>query len=112
MLVHAGSTVTFALRVRNIAEDSALNVRVCDALPHGLTVASAPGFKLRGRTLCKAIGTLKVLTAKTLRFTVRVGPNAALRTTNTATADARNSRTVRARATIRVLPSPPPAVTG
>ena len=112
-LVHAGATVTFALRVRNIAEDSALNVRVCDALPHGLTVASAPGFKLRGRTLCKAIGTLKVLTAKTLRFTVRVGSKAALRTTNTATADARNSRTVRARATIRVLPSPPPpAVTG
>jgi large repetitive protein len=112
-LVHAGATVTFALRVRNIAEDSALNVRVCDRLPHGLTVASAPGFMLRGRTLCKAIGTLKVLTAKTLRFTVRVGSKAALRTTNTATADARNSRTVRARATIRVLPSPPPpAVTG
>ena len=112
-IVHAGANVAFALRVRNVAEDSALNVRVCDALPRGLTVVSAPGFKVRGRTLCKALGTLKVLTARTLRFTVRVGSGAAPRTTNTATADARNSRTVRARATIRVLPSPPPpAVTG
>ena len=112
-IVHAGAKVAFALRVRNVAEDSALNVRVCDTLPRGLTVVSAPGFKVRGGTLCKTLGTLKVLTARTLRFTVRVGSSAAPRTTNTATATARNSRTVRARATIRVRPSPPPpAVTG
>jgi large repetitive protein len=103
--VRAGAAVTFALRVRNPTEISALRVRVCDALPRGLSVASAPGFKVRGRTVCKSIGTLKVRAAKTLRFSVRVGRGAPSRITNVATADGSNTRSARARARIRVLPS-------
>jgi uncharacterized repeat protein (TIGR01451 family) len=102
-----GSTVTFHLRVANIAEDSALNVRVCDTLPRGLTVASAPGFRLRGRTLCATPARLKVLTSKTLRFTARVSAGAPFRITNAASARARNAATVRARATIHVTAPPP-----
>jgi large repetitive protein len=109
-LVLHGATVTFSLRVKNITEVSALKVRVCDTLPHGLSVASAPGFKLSGRRVCKSLGTLKVLAARTVRFTARVGPGAPARITNTATATAGNAATVQARARVRVAPSP--AVTG
>jgi large repetitive protein len=109
-MVIQGGMVTFTLRVKNVTEVSALKVRVCDTLPHGLAVVSAPGFKVSGRTACKSVGTLKVLATKTVRFTARVGPGAASRVTNTATATASNARTVHARARIRVVPSP--AVTG
>jgi uncharacterized repeat protein (TIGR01451 family) len=109
-VVSPGATVTFSLRVRNITEVSALKVRVCDTLPGGLTVASAPGFEVRGRTVCEAIGSLKVLSAKTLRFSANVSPGAPTIITNAATATASNARMVRARARIRVVP--PPSVTG
>jgi uncharacterized repeat protein (TIGR01451 family) len=105
-----GATVTFSLRVRNITEVSALKVRVCDTLPHGLAVASAPGFKVHGRTLCASVGTLRVLAAKTLRFTARVARGAASHVTNTAVATAGNASRVRADARIQVMP--PPSVTG
>jgi uncharacterized repeat protein (TIGR01451 family) len=109
-MVSPGATVTFSLRVRNITEVSALKVRVCDTLPRGLAIASAPGFKVSGRTLCASVGTLRVLAAKTLRFIARVGPGAASGVTNTATASASNASGVRAHARIQV--APPPSVTG
>lgn len=109
-VVSPGATVTFSLRVRNITEVSALKVRVCDTLPHGLAVASAPGFKVHGRTLCTSVGTLRALAAKTLRFTARVGSGAVPGVTNTATATASNASGVRAHARIQVVP--PPSVTG
>ena len=109
-VVIRGATVTFTLRVKNLTEVSALKVRVCDTLPRGLAVDSAPGFKVSGRTVCKSVGTLRVLGTKTLRFTARVGPGAASRVTNTATATANNASGARARARIQVVPAP--AVTG
>jgi len=109
-VVSPGATVTFSLRVRNTTEVSALNVRVCDTLPRELAVASAPGFKVHGRTLCASVGTLRVLAAKTLRFTARVGPGAASGVTNTATATASNASGVRAHTRIQVVPLP--SVTG
>jgi hypothetical protein len=95
--------------VKNLTEVSALNVRVCDTLPSGLTVASAPGFSMHGNTLRQAIGTLKVLAAGSLSFTARVTASVSSLLTNRATAIPRNARTVRARARITVglgLPSP------
>jgi large repetitive protein len=111
--VTAGSTVAFTLRVSNVTEVSALKVRVCDTLPRGLAVTSAKGFRVRGRTLCAAVGTLKALASKSLHFTARVGSGAPSRIRNTATASARNVRRVGARATIHVAPPPlSPTVTG
>jgi len=107
-----GSTVAVTLRVANITEVSALKVRVCDTLPTGLTVASAPGFHVTGRNLCKSIGTLQPVASKTLRFIVRVGAVAGSRLTNHATATASNARTVRARAVVRVTAPPPPSGKG
>jgi uncharacterized repeat protein (TIGR01451 family) len=109
--VQTGATVTFNLRVKNITEVSALHVRVCDTLPSGLTVASAPGFSVHGNTLCEAVGTLKVLAAKTLSFTARVAAGGSSVLTNHATATGSNARAVRASARVTVSPSPP-AVTG
>jgi uncharacterized repeat protein (TIGR01451 family) len=103
-----GSTVTFTLHVANITEVSALKVKVCDTLPTGLTVASAPGFSVRGRRLCTSPSSLGVLASKTLRFTALVGSGAPSRVTNIATAAASNAATVRARATINVVIPPPP----
>jgi uncharacterized repeat protein (TIGR01451 family) len=110
--VQAGSTTTFTLRIANVAENSALNVRVCDSLPRGLTAASAPGFRVRGRSLCASIGTLKVLRAKTLRYTVRVSSSARGRLRNAATATASNAHRVRARASVIVTVPRPPSFTG
>ncbi len=109
-VVVQGATVTFTLQVKNITEVSALKVRVCDTLPHGLSVASAQGFKVRGRTLCAGLGTLKTLAARTLRFSARVGAGAPSRVTNTATVTAGNASAARARARIQIVRSP--SVTG
>ena len=108
--VQNGGTVTFRLRVMNLTEVSALNVRVCDTLPAGLTIASAPGFSVHGSTLCTAIGTLKVLVSKTVSFTAHVTAGGPSVLTNDATATARNAEAVRARAGVTVTPAP--AVTG
>lgn len=107
-----GSTVAVRLRVTDTAEVSALKVRLCDTLPAGLAVVSAPGFQVRGRTLCRSIGTLKPVSSKTLDFTVRVVAGAGSRLTNHATATANNARTVRARAAVRVTAPPPPSGKG
>lgn len=109
-VVVQGATVTFTLHVKNITEVSALKVRVCDTLPHGLSLAAARGFKVQGRTLCAGIGKLDAIASKTLRFTARVGTGAPSRITNTATVTGANVKAVHARAAIRVTPAP--AVTG
>ena len=108
-IVIAGARVRFILRVRNTDEDSALKVKLCDTLPHGLTVVSAPGFKAHGRKLCASVGTLHPLASATVRFTARVQPGAPSHITNTATATASNARAASARAHVRVV-APPPAV--
>jgi large repetitive protein len=110
-VVLRGATVTFTLRVTNITEVSALKVRVCDPLPQGLTVVSAPGFTAQGRTLCTRIGELKAVASKTFRLKAQVGPGASSRIKNTATATASNVvGAVRDSAAVRVVE--PPAVTG
>jgi uncharacterized repeat protein (TIGR01451 family) len=111
-VVTRGSTVRFRLRVANTSEVAAHEVRVCDKQPRGFTVASAPGFQVRGRTVCKLIGTLKPGRSKTLVFTARAGAGAPSRVTNTATATARNARRVHARARVSIVRPPPPPVTG
>jgi len=108
-IVVAGARVRFTLRVRNTSEDSVLKVKVCDTLPHGLTVASAKGFNVRGRKLCASIGRIDAVGSKKVHFTARVQPGAPSHITNTATATASNARSATARARVRVV-APPPAV--
>jgi uncharacterized repeat protein (TIGR01451 family) len=108
-IVVAGARVRFTLRVKNTSEDSALKVKLCDTLPHGLTVASAAGFKIHGRKVCASVGTLKPLGGKRVHFTARVQPSAPSHITNTATATSSNARGASARARVRVV-APPPAV--
>jgi uncharacterized repeat protein (TIGR01451 family) len=110
-VVIRGSTIRFRLRVANTSQASVHGVRVCDRQPRGLTVASAPGLRVRGRTVCKFIGTLRPGRSRTLVFTARAGARAPRRLTNTVTATARNARSVRALARVRVV-GRPPAVTG
>jgi uncharacterized repeat protein (TIGR01451 family) len=107
-----GSTVRFALRVTNRSEVAARDVRVCDQQPRGFTVAAAPGFRVRGRTVCRSIGTLQPGNRRTVVFTARVGATAPSRVTNTATATASNARSVQARARVSILSARPPRVTG
>lgn len=52
----SGDTVSFRLRVKNIGEAGALLVRVCDVLPRGMTIGSAPRFPAVGRALCVNVG--------------------------------------------------------
>ena len=111
-IVIAGASVRFTLRVRNNDEDSALKVKLCDTLPHGLTVASARGFKVHGRKLCASVGTIDALGTRTVRFTARAQPGAPSHITNTATATASNARPARARARVRVVAPPPPVGNG
>ncbi len=104
--VPTGSTTRFTLHVANVTEVSALHVRVCDTLPDGLTVQSAPGFRVHGRTLCKSLGTINAVASKTLSFTARVGAAAGSHLTNTVGATASNARAVHAAAASRVVAAP------
>jgi uncharacterized repeat protein (TIGR01451 family) len=110
-VVARGSTVRFRLRVANTSRASVHGVRVCDRQPRGFTVASAPRFRVRGRTVCKFIGILRPGRSRTLAFTARAGARAPSRVTNISTATARNARSVRARARVRIV-GRPPSVTG
>jgi uncharacterized repeat protein (TIGR01451 family) len=111
-VVTRGSTVRFRLRVTNTSEVAAHNVRVCDTQPRGFTVASAAGFRVRGRTACESIRTLQPGSSKTLVFTARVGRRAPSRVTNTATATAGNAQGVDAQARVSVVGPRRPQFTG
>jgi uncharacterized repeat protein (TIGR01451 family) len=108
--VTRGSTVRFRLRVANTSGVAARGVRVCDTRPRGLAVVSAPGFTVRGRTLCRRVGTLAPGRSRTLVFTARVGAGAPSRVTNTAIATAGNAGSVRAAARVSIRGRP--VVTG
>jgi uncharacterized repeat protein (TIGR01451 family) len=96
----AGDTVSFRLRVRNAGEAGALNVRVCDVLPRGLTLASAPRFRAVGRAMCVRVGHLRVGEARSYRVTARVSRGARRFMRNVATARAANAPRVIARASV------------
>jgi large repetitive protein len=109
-----GGRIRYTMRVRNLGEAAALNVRVCDRLPAGVSLVAGSGFHRSGRSVCAAVGTIKVLRGRTLHLSVRVTAARSGRLINRATATSRNAPTRRARATTRVLgpPPPPPPVTG
>ena len=98
--VTPGATITYRLRVANLGEAGAVNVRVCDPLPQGLIVLRAPGFRREAGGLCRRVGRLAIGAARMLRITTRATRSTPRSITNTATATALNARQVRARATV------------
>lgn len=96
----AGDTVSFRLRVRNAGEAGAINVRVCDVLPRGLTLASAPRFRAVGRAMCVRVGHLRVGETRTYHVTARVSRGARRFMRNVATARAANAPRVVAHASV------------
>jgi large repetitive protein len=101
----AGRTVTFRLRVANIAEAGALRVTVCDVLPRGMSLVSAPGFHHRGRALCTTMPRLTVGAARNFSVTAHVTRDAPPVMRNVATARASNATRVIAHATIGTPPA-------
>ncbi|HWI74190.1 MAG TPA: hypothetical protein VNT55_19680, partial [Baekduia sp.] len=109
----AGDTVRFRVRVTNLGTRLLRNVRVCDRIPSGLVLVSAPGSpRLVGGRLC---WTLKTLPSQrqgfaTLRIT-RTTPGLVLNTVSVTTS---NGGSARDTAGVRVLAarSSPGGVTG
>ena len=95
-----GGTVTYRLRVANVGDAGALDVRVCDRLPRGLTAVRARGFSTRGGTLCRRVGNLAIGRSRVLHITARVARRPPPVISNVAVARADNARRVRSRSTI------------
>jgi uncharacterized repeat protein (TIGR01451 family) len=93
--VASGRTVRFQITVRSLGRIAALDVRVCDRLPSGLTYVRAAGARL-------APGAVRRFSI-TARADLLVGGNAR-RIRNVATADASNTPKVTHAASVRVRP--------
>lgn len=102
--VRVGDIVRFRIRVTSLGPEPARGVRVCDRLPRAFLLASAPGGRGH-RVVCWTLRGLAP--GKSRTFTIRaqaVAPRARVR--NAVTAKARNTRTVRARRSVAILPRP------
>jgi uncharacterized repeat protein (TIGR01451 family) len=107
----AGERVSFRIRVRNVGTGPARRVRVCDALPAGMTAVRSGGGRFRGGRLClPRIARLAAGRSRTWRVTVRIDRDVTRRTrmVNRAVATAPGVATRRARAQVRVRPAPLP----
>ena len=103
--VTGGGALRYTLTVRNRGANPALNVRVCDRLPFGLTLASAPQATVKGPTTCWTIARLASHASRTFSLNVRAAnPDTVRRITNRATAKGANTRRVASRAIVTVNP--------
>jgi uncharacterized repeat protein (TIGR01451 family) len=104
-----GQTVTYLTRVTNSrrSTDPALQLLVCNQVPQGLTLVSAPpDFALgRGRSVCRRFTRLPIGVTLILNFRMKVSLSAkAGVVVNTASAKAPGmARSVKAQAQLRVL---------
>lgn len=101
--VTAGRTARFAITVQ-AARAPLAGVKVCDRLPAGLSLRSAPGAKLVRGQICWQVGYLRTGSAGRRTFTLvaRVGRGARGTHRNTVIATAKNAASRRARAAVRV----------
>ena len=104
-LVPSGGVFVYTLRVRNSSSVAALDVRVCDVLPRGLTfVRTTSGAVMRGRRVCWRAGSLAAGNSRTFMLTVRADRADLGRSiVNTGHASADNARGVDDPVRIRVL---------
>jgi uncharacterized repeat protein (TIGR01451 family) len=103
--VRAGQHVAFTIRFRVPGASSALNVKVCDRLPDGMTYVAAPGARFEKGNACWRRN--QVQPGTVLRFIVRArvdrdAPVGIL--VNRAIATASNAPTVRDDVPVRVTP--------
>ncbi len=101
-----GKTVTYLMRVSNVGADPALLLRVCDTVPQGLTLVSAPPhFVLRRGSVCRTFTSLPVGGTGIINFRMKVSSSASAGVVvNTASARARGmSRALFARASLRIF---------
>jgi uncharacterized repeat protein (TIGR01451 family) len=102
--VRPGDEVTYELTV-TARGATARGIRVCDSLPHGLSITSLGGAHLRGGRPCWTIARLPASHSRTLRLRVQVSPSTPPgRITNTATLTFGNHAPITARARVRILP--------
>ena len=85
-MVQTGSSVTFNPRVKNRTEVLALNVRVCDTLPSGLTGRVGARLQRARQHAVPGHRHPEGLAAKSLSFTARVTASVSSLLTNRATA--------------------------
>ena len=105
-----GDMISYVLRVSNLGEAVAMNVRVCDTPPSGLVIVSAPGFSRSGGSVCATIKKLAIGKNKTLHVAARVTASSSGRLSNKATAKGTNAPATHTRTTTRILaprPTPP-----
>jgi uncharacterized repeat protein (TIGR01451 family) len=101
----AGGLVTFTLTLRSLGPAAALNVRVCDRLPRGLSFVRAPGATFTKGQACWRYTELPKGAARTLRIVARAAAlTRRTAVTNVATATATGQPARRASAGL-VLPA-------
>jgi uncharacterized repeat protein (TIGR01451 family) len=102
-----GKTVTYVLRISNVGSDSATLLQVCDRVPSGLTLVSAPPHFTRraGGLVCRTFAGLPVGGTAFGNFKMRVSSSAPAGViVNTATARATGGTpSVSAQARLTVL---------
>lgn len=70
--VAAGRTLKYRLTVRNSGKGEAVDVRICDVLPRGLTLVTRGKGTLRGGKLCWTVKRLAPGASVTRSFTARI----------------------------------------
>ncbi|HLI58121.1 MAG TPA: DUF11 domain-containing protein [Solirubrobacteraceae bacterium] len=109
--IRAGGSVTYRITV-SASRATAKNLRVCDALPLGLTFTSAtPRAGLSNGRECWTIRSLRTGHSRTLVLRARALAGAHGTLVNHATATAPGTKTARASATVKVTPAPKPPPT-
>jgi uncharacterized repeat protein (TIGR01451 family) len=100
-----GQTVTYLLRVSNTGDDPARALRICNQVPQGLTLVSAPPhFRLSGGLVCRTLTSLPIGSTAIGNFRMRVSLSArAGVVVNTASARAPGVARVTAQAQLRIV---------
>ncbi len=108
-----GDTVGFVITVGAKRGSDAHDVRICDRLPEGLQVVSAPGATRDGRKLCWTIEILRAGAVRHFQVLTRLVGATRAELTNIVRASAANAaENLRAEAHVVVAAEAPPPTTG
>jgi uncharacterized repeat protein (TIGR01451 family) len=107
--VHAGTVVSFTIRVTNRSTHAVRHISVCDRLPTGLTYIS--GGTPHGTEVCWKIAVLAARASRSFVLRARAVASRTHIVSNLATVGARGIATRSARATVVII-SPAPSFTG
>jgi uncharacterized repeat protein (TIGR01451 family) len=106
-VLKAGQQATYHLKVTDTSSTAAQHVVVCDPVPSRLIVdKTSPNARMKSGKYCWTISKLKGQRSKKFAITTTATPGPAGRFPNTATASAKGVKTIRARATVRIIATP------